>query len=955
MLSSRISNRLLAPLAPRLTRVIGCLIVAVALTVCSHPTKAQSSHTKSVLFSGFSEVGDLELVDVTNDGLLDILLVSPTAPCVRYYAAYPDGTFRSTPWTIGNPAATAAEAYAKLGDYDGDGDDDIIVVRVDGAGAWTLFSVQRVGIGWDSVEVVIASGSSGTETPEVVEDLNGDGRGDIVTWVEDGNTGVFTIYWRASLPAGGFGPRQMIVSSSFEIWPEEAFDFDADGDLDLLWGTAQGDEARIQLNTGAGSFASTPLTISGINGDADLVDLNGDGLKDIFSVDSSTTSLLWAANTGAASFAPAQVIDASTDDAYARTFADIDADGLTDIISSRGWNNEIVWYKNTGSGTFGARQNLISPVGQAESLTSGNIDSGGAAEVICFSWLSGTLELVTPELTPSPTQLSETFETPELITTNSMIFDTRIVDMDGDFDQDIVYFSWNPPYIDWAVNQGDGSFTNGPDITQWTVPIAVTLSSWTGGVGDLDGDGKPDVAYSEYYGPYGAWLSPGVWVNYPAIWKIRWAPNLGGGNFPTQSHTLIAQSDPASIRPHVEAIVDIDGDGDKDILLHVLLATPSDSFGVGSPTTPCEIRWMSNLGGGIFSPMQVLAAFPTNVAVNELPVDVDADGDVDIMIVDAGTLSYLINDGAGNFLLSAPLSVNCRKAKHFDVDGDGDLDLVTITKSGNEVMWLASNGSGSYAAAVTLIDFGLAGGITNIEMADFSGNGVLDAVLANSTATLRQLTFHTRRSTAVPFGPPTTFSTTIHGKADLFAVDIGGVSGLQDLIAYGARYPAEASAELSVLRNPGHPRELLGSQADLRLAIGKNTPPNLSPSALPLTAGDTLAGRFWSPAGAYKHTAPLLAAQPYPTSVSLVPNTLFPDLHLSTFSAAQYPITVLYSGGSIPTAGLSGVLPESGWYFTAQIPMGLAGNSIRMQGFALAPSAGNPVFTATDGVDIEIQ
>ncbi len=126
------------------------------------------------------------------------------------------------------------------------------------------------------------------------------------------------------------------------------------------------------------------------------------------------------------------------------------------------------------------------------------------------------------------------------------------------------------------------------------------------------------------------------------------------------------------------------------------------------------------------------------VPVNTQVVDIDADGDKDILLADLGMLPpasdkvgkvYLLRQQqAGQFtqeLLIGDLG-RVTDAQAADLDGDGDLDIAIAVFGGNnqgEIIWL-ENRAGQYHRQQLLA----VAGALNITPADLNGDGLIDLV-----------------------------------------------------------------------------------------------------------------------------------------------------------------------------------------------------------------------------------
>jgi hypothetical protein len=655
-------------------------------------------------------------------------------------------------------------AMPVFGDMDGDGDLDLVVGRMDGTVAYfrntgmataaSFVEQTDAGNPWSAFDV-------GRYSSPALGDIDGDGDLDLISGNEFGtlsffrNSGSvlvpsFTQIVGAENPVGG-------VAAGFwgQNWSTPAFiDLDRDGDLDLIVGGTLG-AFRYFDNTGTASAptyeertgSANPLDGKTVNFGSNpaLLDIDADGDPDLVSGDANSGVLTYYQNT-----IPYRAIVAinitAVDDPMTLTgvspsitFAENTVNATPQLLDATVAFSEPDAGFNGGSLTVSGllAQDTVSILsGATISLSSGTVyydadGAGGAAAVSIGAATGGAGATFTVTFNAGATSASidalienltyaNSSNTPTASRTLSInVLDSvggglgvlvgpdsltavsgagnpfngftgfitsrpTLADVDGDGDLDLVVGDHFGQFHMFA-NSG-GVFTQ---LAGGANPFAAINLSYRGTPSfvDLDGDGDLDAVFGESGGS-GA-LSTFINGTHGASGAFTLAT---GGDDPFSSFSFTDHRAPT--------FVDLDGDGDKDLVVGDLSAA--------------RVRYFSNTGG-VFTE-QTSGTNPLNgVAVGSRPVitfaDLDHDGDSDMLVgQNDGLFRYWENTGtaaAATFVertgSSNPLNgvdVGSQSGGAFgDIDGDGDLEFVSGMYSGSGLAFFSG---GSAVTGVTV-------------------------------------------------------------------------------------------------------------------------------------------------------------------------------------------------------------------------------------------------------------
>ncbi len=316
-----------------------------------------------------------------------------------------------------------------------------------------------------------------------------------------------------------------------------------------------------------------------------------------------------------------------------------------------------------------------------------------------------------------------------------------LADVDGDGDLDLVVANASRTRL--FINQGDASF-----VKDTTGRLPTNYDARALAVGDLDNDGDPDLV---------------VRTNL----EVRVLLNDGSGAF-AAGEIIPAR---ATSTRSVLSLSDLDRDGDLDILTGGLKSasifrnnlpgafvdvTPAEFLALDRQTTaiscgdvngdgqmdivrglaatlpPAAPQNQVFLGSGAFVYTEVKGGLPASAWwTRDLElVDIDGDGDLDLLQAGVTPCKVYENTGAGTFTdvssTAWPGSPYALELEMVDFDRDGDLDVVVATTTGLRLF--ESSGTGQLVPSSIRFAGGTNETMFTLATGDLDGNGAVDIV-----------------------------------------------------------------------------------------------------------------------------------------------------------------------------------------------------------------------------------
>jgi len=423
-----------------------------------------------------------------------------------------------------------------------DGNAEIYLMNADGSHPLRLtnHNAEDTSPSWspDGTQIAFSSSRDGNQEIYV---MNADGSN--VRRLTDNPADDYGPAWKPE-PAGAGQPPASAgaLQQSTQTFPNtptfqvELGDLDGDGDLDAVFAHPDLASSQVWWNDGHGHFSDSGQALTPQGHGVGVGDLDRDGDLDLFITcdtfgDSTRRSQVYL-NNGAGLFtAVGQGLADSALSGNSAVLADVDGDGdLDGIVEYYQDPYRVHW--NDGHGLFENSSTL--PVADDAMLAWGDLNGDGHVDIFSKEPGVGYRTL----LNDGAGQFSEHWQTAEAeaILRGGM----ALGDLDGDGDLDAVvangFQSTSHPTRVW-VNDGTGRFADSGQT------LGLTVSAWLG-LGDLNGDGYPDIYVSNFGRPNEVWYNDG---------KGAFADSglrLGGDGL-----------------TRIGALGDLDNDGDLDIFV----------------------------------------------------------------------------------------------------------------------------------------------------------------------------------------------------------------------------------------------------------------------------------------------------------------------------------------------------------------------------------------------------
>jgi Bacterial Ig-like domain (group 3)/FG-GAP-like repeat len=689
--------------------------------------------------SGGVSAMSIAVADVNGDGKPDLVIANRCGSnnncpngTVSVLLNNGDGTFQ--------PAVSYADAVGyspisvAVGDVNGDGKPDIVVASLCTSGNCTSDVIGvLLGNGDGTFQPAVSYGSGGLSPYAVaVADVNGDGKADILvanSCLNGSNCdgGVAVLLGKGD---GTFQPAVSYDSGGLTATSIAVADVNGDGKPDLLvtnMYAGNGNYSRgsvgVLLGNGDGTFKPAVSYDSGgeYAYSVAVADVNADGKPDLLVANYCADSACATGGVGVflgngdGTFKPAVSYDSGGQVALSVAVADVNGDGRPDLIVANQCTSGLCHdgaagvLLGNGDGTFQAAISYDSGGNGTDSVAVADANGDGKLDLLVLNQGANPNGNPDGRVAVLLGRGDGTFQGALTFAPGGdWAYSVAVGDVNGDGKPDLIVADQltSGGAIAVLLGKGDGTFQP-----------AVSYSS--GGryaesvaIADVNHDGKLDLLVANYDGTVGVLLGN------------------GDGTF----HAVVTYSSGGNYSYSV-AVADVNGDGQLDLLVAngCLSFTNCATGGVGV---------LLGKGDGTFQPAVSYASGGQN-AFSVAVADVNGDGKPDLMLANEyvgggnysnGTIGVLLGNGDGTFQPAASYSSGAYTAYSVaagDVNGDGKPDLLVsngCVSSGDcangTIGMLLGNGDGTFQTATTIATPPLGSGA--LVLADLNGDGKLD-------------------------------------------------------------------------------------------------------------------------------------------------------------------------------------------------------------------------------------
>ncbi len=836
--------------------------------------------------------------DFNGDGKLDVAVVNNGDNTFSLLLGNGDGTLQaaSTHATIADPVSVST------GDFYGDGKIDLAIA---GGASKTVAILHNDGTGnFSSTPYSIGS----IPRSLAAVDIDGDGHLDLATANADGSVTILL-----SRADGSIRSISSFSVGNSALTSVAAGDFNGDGKTDLAVAQAGTKQLMVLLGKGDGTFApSVPYTVGNNPAHVVVADVNGDGIPDLVIANQAGNTFTVLLGAGDGTFKPS--LDFTVGNSpRAIAVGDFNGDGKLDVAVANYADQTISVPLGNGDGTFGAARAYTTDL-ERKSIAAGDLDGDGKPDLVVTNYC-GTSASCNGNGTVSVllAGVDGTYKLAGSYALGAGPISVALADVNGDKKLDLIAVNRGDKTVSVLLGNGDGTLQSAVTYSLSASPVAlavgdlnkdgnvdlaiasdcgtpncsqsgqVTLLLGNGdgsfktgasyptgysptaiAIGDVDGDGNPDLVVANGCGADSSCKSAGT---------ATVLLSDGKGGFQAKPDVKLGNN-PSSL-----ALADLNGDK----ILDLVVAHRADN----------KVAVLPGVGDGTFKSSTTYAVGTAPSALVVADFNGDGKRDVAVANTQTSTVSVLFGNGDGTLQTAVPYPV-----------GTGPQSLVAIDTKGSGHADLASANGNPGATPMG----------SDVTVLKNLAPGALD-----NTTTDVTLTTGNEPST---YGDPLTFTATITAVSDIGEQMTGSVQ-FQDngnsisadcdsaALTIVSNTVATATCQTSTLDVPHSPHTILatyngdsnfsGSSGSYAHNVTEATPTFTVTDPQPITYGTasiTLTGTISAPGPVYPPAGETVKITINGTSVTatIAANGAFTSAAFDThaLAVAQSPYTIQY-------------------------------------------------------------
>jgi Leucine-rich repeat (LRR) protein len=670
--------------------------------------------------------------DFDNDGDLDLAASSNGSDNISIYRNDPVGTF--TLASNVNCNATGGSRFLCVADMNGDGNLDIVSSNLSNSSSQPFSILFGTGIGTFNPGRPLDDATPHNPDIMTLGDVDNDGDIDVIMSSQGGTTGIL-VYYNDGI--GRFGTslaapiQKQILAMGTSFAGVDVGDIDNDGDLDIVAADFAGNNISTFSNTPLGTFSFTSnvgVVAGSLLRGLQLADVNGDARLDVV-VSSFTDSYIAVLQNTGLGFAAPTYFRGSVSNPRLFALGDIDGDGDLDLAApNQTAPQDVTIFLNATQPRFVCTAGC-GPVTYTPNISpQRNVNNALTASLLTWQFTepmtTATASFPTavpPAGTGGPIRVFGNMRASRSLNgsgaggpwtytalapnTTATLAPARAM-LPG---EEMMVSVTNAravsgiavrPYVyGFRARAGVGP---GQFYPRFATPVPAGNGARALAFGNMDGDNFVDMVVANQFANSVTVRTGDGTGDFPA--QTTGSPFATGGNFPLQV-----------------ILADMDNNGTLDVLT-ANAAGGANGLSVlfnpgGTGILGTAVNY--NVGGN-----------PTSIAIG----DVDSDGDLDIVAVDAGSgfATVRFNNGTGTLTAAAPTySIGTGQAfvSLSDVDNDGDLDMIATNGGGAANVTVRLNdGIGNFTGTALGSPYAAAGAIT-VDMGDVDNDGDNDMLL----------------------------------------------------------------------------------------------------------------------------------------------------------------------------------------------------------------------------------